>query len=93
MKLRSGELSSASRPYGKSPSLCIEKGSGAAEFMNLSRMGYVSARHRHPMSHMLSRLKNAEKHKRNFHTDCHGRCILLSLIFYLERHVTVRYFT
>ena len=24
---------------------------------------------------------------------CHGRCILLSLIFYFERHVTVRYFT
>ena len=24
---------------------------------------------------------------------CHGRCILLSLIFHFERHVTVRYFT
>ena len=25
--------------------------------------------------------------------NCHGRCILLSLIFYSERHVTVGYFT
>ena len=25
--------------------------------------------------------------------ECHGRCILLSLIFYFERHVTVGYFT
>ena len=24
---------------------------------------------------------------------CHGRCILLSLIFYFKRHVTVGYFT
>ena len=24
---------------------------------------------------------------------CHGRCILSSLIFYFERHVTVGYFT
>ena len=24
---------------------------------------------------------------------CHGRCILLPLIFYSERHVTVGYFT
>ena len=24
---------------------------------------------------------------------CHGRCILLPLIFYFERHVTVGYFT
>ena len=26
-------------------------------------------------------------------THCHGRCILLSLIFYFKRHVTVGYFT
>ena len=25
--------------------------------------------------------------------DCHGRCILSSLIFYFERHVTAGYFT
>ena len=25
--------------------------------------------------------------------NCHGRCILLSLIFYFERHVTVGHFT
>ena len=29
----------------------------------------------------------------NLDDYCHGRCILLSLIFYFERHVTVGYFT
>ena len=65
-------------------------GTRVADFMNLSRVGYVSARHRYVVSHVLRkklRLVNAEKHKRNFHTDqgTHslapgGQCFLTDIL-------------
>ena len=37
--------------------------------------------------------QDVDRKSRQILVDCHGRCILLSLIFHFERHVTVGYFT
>ena len=48
-----------------------------------------------PFLSMLSenRIDTHSSKSKNIQPDCHGRCILSSLIFYFKRHVTVGYFT